>query len=243
MLECKNLTAGYGNTTILENISFSISNGERFVVLGESGCGKSTLLKAIIGLNPPLSGEILFKNEPIVHPLPEESSFFRKIGVLFQNSALLNSLTVRENVMLPIKMHYPNFSDSLAKDIADEKLSMTALYKHRNKMPQELSGGMKKRAALSRAMVLDPDIIFFDEPQAGLDPVTAREIDRLFIKLNEKMGITFFIVTHELLSIRRSAHRVLMLADKKVLFNGTLKEAEQSDIYRVKRFFNVDRYE
>lgn len=243
MLECKNLTAGYGSTIILEDISFSINKGERFVVLGESGCGKSTLLKAIIGLNPPISGEILFKDRPIVHPLPEDNSFFREIGVLFQNSALLNSLSVRENVMLPIKMHFPNFSDALAKDIADEKLAMTSLYQHRNKMPQELSGGMKKRAALSRAMVLDPDIIFFDEPQAGLDPVTAREIDRLFIKLNEKMGITFFIVTHELLSIRRSANKVLMLADKKVLFNGTLKEAEQSDIYRVKRFFNVDRYE
>ena len=144
--------------------------------------------------------------------------------------------------MLPITMHYPDFSKKTARDIADEKLSMVNLYKHREKFPQELSGGMKKRGALARALVLDPDIIFFDEPQAGLDPVTARDLDMLFIKLNEQLGTTYFIVTHELLSIKRTAQKVLMLADKHVLFSGTFDGAMASEIFKVQRFFNVDKY-
>ena len=242
MLRTEHLTVGYGNRTILEDVTFEIQNGERFIVLGESGCGKSTLLKAIVGLNPPISGRIFFHDEEIIHPLPEDSDFYQKIGILYQNSALLNSLTLEENVMLPITMHYPDFPVKIASDIANEKLAMVNLYKDRDKYPQELSGGMKKRGALARALVLDPDIIFFDEPQAGLDPVTARDLDALFIKLNEQLGTTYFIVTHELLSIKRTAQKVLMLADKKVLFYGTFDEAMQSDIFKVKRFFNVDKY-
>ncbi len=242
MLKVENLTAGYGNNIILEDISFSIENGERFVVLGESGCGKSTLMKAIVGLNPPISGNVFFKDNEIIHPLPENTTFYKEIGILYQSSALMTSLTLEENVMLPINMHYPDFPLKNAKDIACEKLAMVNLYQHRDKYPQELSGGMKKRGALARALVMDPDIIFFDEPQAGLDPVTARDLDMLFIKLNEQLKTTYFIVTHELLSIKRSAQKVLMLADKKVLFFGTFEEAMQSDIYKVKRFFNVDKY-
>ncbi|HRQ71316.1 MAG TPA: ATP-binding cassette domain-containing protein, partial [bacterium] len=242
MLRTENITAGYGKNTILEDISFSIEKGERFVVLGESGCGKSTLMKAIVGLNPPWTGKIFFKGEEIIHPLPEDSDFYKKIGILYQSSALMTSLSLEENVMLPIIMHYPDFDTKIARDMADEKLAMVNLYNHREKYPQELSGGMKKRGALARAMVMDPDIIFFDEPQAGLDPVTARDLDTLFIKLNEQLGTTYFIVTHELLSIKRTAQKVLMLADKKVLFFGTFDEAMQADIFKVKRFFNVDKY-
>jgi phospholipid/cholesterol/gamma-HCH transport system ATP-binding protein len=242
MLKVENLTAGYGSNIILEDISFSIENGERFVVLGESGCGKSTLMKAIVGLNNPMKGHVFFKDKEIVHPLPEDSPFYKEIGILYQSSALMTSLTLEENVMLPINMHYPAFPLKIAQDIAGEKLAMVNLYQHRDKYPQELSGGMKKRGALARALVMDPDIIFFDEPQAGLDPVTARDLDMLFIKLNEQLKTTYFIVTHELLSIKRSAQKVLMLADKKVLFFGTFEEAMQSDIHKVKRFFNVDKY-
>lgn len=242
MFRTENLTAGYGNYTVLENITFDIQDGERFVVLGESGCGKSTLLKAIVGLNPPKSGQIFFHGEEVIYPLSEASDFYKKIGILYQNCALLNSLTLEENVMLPITMHYPNFSSKLARDMAGEKLSMVNLYKSRNKYPQELSGGMKKRGALARALILDPDIIFFDEPQAGLDPVTAYDLDMLFIKLNEQFGTTYFIVTHELLSIERIAQKVLMLADKNVLFFGTFMEAMHSDIPKVKRFFHIDHY-
>ncbi len=240
MLEIKNITIGYGDNIILEDVSFEIANGERFVVLGESGCGKSTLLKAIVGLNPPKTGTIFMNGEEIKHPLPEDTLFYRKIGILYQNAALLNSMTVLENVMLPIKMHFPSFNDKTASDIASEKLSMVNLYNHKNKLPSELSGGMKKRTALARAMVLDPEIIFFDEPQAGLDPVTTREMDLLFIKLNEELGITFFIVTHEILSIKRSAQKVLMLGDGGVIFFGTLVDALNSKIYKVERFFNAD---
>ncbi len=242
MLTVRNLVAGYGDNIILQDVNFTIESGERFVVLGTSGCGKSTLLKAIIGLNPPIAGEVEFQGRLLEYPLPEETDFYQKIGILYQSSALLNSLTLLENVMLPLTMHHPSFPLSLAEDIACEKLAMVNLYEHREKLPSELSGGMKKRGALARAMVLDPDIIFFDEPQAGLDPVTTKELDDLFIRLNETLGITYFTVTHELLSIRRSAQRVLMLGDGGVIFFGTLKEAEKSDILSVKRFFNVDKY-
>lgn len=239
LLSVESLTVGYGDTTILSDITFSIERGERFVVLGTSGCGKSTLLKAIVGLNPPRTGLIVFDGEEIRHPLPEEHPFYRRIGVLYQSAALLNSMTLEENVMLPIKMHYPHFSDDAARDVAGEKLAMVGLYEHRTKMPQELSGGMKKRGALARALVLDPEIIFFDEPQAGLDPVTTEELDLTFIRLNEQTGATFFIVTHELLSIRRGAQRVLMLADGGVAFLGTLEEALRTNEFRVRRFFDV----
>ena len=140
MLRTEALTAGYGAGTILEDITFQIEKGERFVVLGESGCGKSTLMKAIVGLNPPISGKIFFHEEEIIHPMPENSDFYKKIGILYQNSALLNSLSLEENIMLPITMHYPDFSKKTAKDMADEKLAMVNLYKDRDKFPQELSG-------------------------------------------------------------------------------------------------------
>ncbi len=240
MLTVENLIVGYDKTIILNDVSFSLAPGERFVVLGGSGCGKSTLLKAIVGLNPPYSGKIIFGGEQIIHPLPEEHGFYRRIGILYQASALLNSMSLEENVMLPIKMHFPYFSDHEAADIAGEKLSMVNLYQHRKKLPRELSGGMKKRGALARALVLDPDIIFFDEPQAGLDPVTTRELDMLFIKLNEELKVTFFIVTHELLSIRRCAQKVLMLGGGGTLFYGSLEDALTSADPAVYRFFNVD---
>lgn len=239
LLAVEQLTVGYGETVVLQDVSFSVEAGERFVVLGTSGCGKSTLLKAIVGLNPPIQGKIFFSGEEIVHPLPEETPFYRRIGILYQSAALLNSMTLEENVMLPLKMHFPRLTDAAARDMAGEKLSMVNLYEHRRKLPSELSGGMKKRGALARAMALDPEIIFFDEPQAGLDPVTTRELDLLFIRLNEQMGITFFTVTHELLSIRRSAQKVLMLADGGVAFLGSLDEAMKTDEFRVRRFFDV----
>jgi len=239
LLSVESLTVGYGNTVILSDVTFSIERGERFVVLGTSGCGKSTLLKAIVGLNPPSTGTIFFDGEEIRHPLPEEHPFYRRIGVLYQSAALLNSMTLEENVMLPIKMHFPRISNADARDVAGEKLAMVGLYEHRMKIPQELSGGMKKRGALARALVLDPEIIFFDEPQAGLDPVTTQELDLMFIRLNEQTGVTFFMVTHELLSIRRSAQRVLMLADGGVAFLGSLRDALKADEFRVRRFFDV----
>ena len=242
MLTVTNLSAGYGSRVILKDINFTIEKGERFVVLGTSGCGKSTLMKAIIGLNPPMKGSVEFQGNILEYPLPENTDFYQKIGILYQSSALLNSLTLLENVMLPLTMHHPEFSLKIGEDIACEKLSMVNLYEHRDKIPSELSGGMKKRGALARAMVLDPDIIFFDEPQAGLDPVTTKELDDLFIKLNEDLGITYFMVTHELLSIRRSAQKVLMLGGGGIVFHGSFEDAEKSDILAVKKFFNVDKY-
>jgi len=243
MIEGRDLVIGYGSSPpILNGISFDIYDKDRFIILGESGSGKSTLLKAIIGLNPAREGSVKFMGRELNYPIPENDSFYKDIGILFQNSALLNSMTIEENVMLPINMHYPKFSPKVALEIAREKLFQVNLYEHRKKYPPELSGGMKKRAALARAMVTDPKIIFFDEPQAGLDPVTAKGMDELFVKMNEDLGITLVTVTHELLSIKRAGKTILMIADKKILFLGSLDEALNSDIFRVKRFFNVDKF-
>ncbi len=243
IIEGRDLVIGYGDAPpILNGLSFDIYEGDRFIILGESGTGKSTLLKAIIGLNPARSGTVKFMGRELKYPIPEDDPFYKQIGILYQNSALLNSMTIEENVMLPISMHYPNFNSKVALEIAREKLFQVNLYEHRKKYPPELSGGMKKRAALARAMVTDPKIIFFDEPQAGLDPVTAKGMDELFVKMNEDLGITLVTVTHELLSIKRAGKTILMIGDKKLAFLGTLDEALNSDIFRVKRFFNVDKF-
>jgi len=214
-----------------------LTRGRIGPILFLSRTGEGEAVRAIELIEKKKRGEIL---------TDEELAFWIR-GVVneeipdYQSAALLNSMTLEENVMLPVKMHFPRFSDAAARDVAGEKLAMVGLYEHRTKIPQELSGGMKKRGALARALVLDPEIIFFDEPQAGLDPVTSKELDLMFIRLNEQTKVTFFIVTHELLSIRRSAHRVLMLADGGVAFLGTLDEALRTDEFRVRRFFDVER--
>ncbi|MDR4498154.1 MAG: ATP-binding cassette domain-containing protein [Candidatus Scalindua sp.] len=235
------LIAGYGNEIILNKISFEIFEGEIFVILGSSGCGKSTLLKHLIGLIQPLAGEITIdginitgmnqKNLPMV---------FRQYGVLFQNSGLLSSMTLAENVALPLQQ-YTDLTDTYIDTLVKMKLSLVNLSGYENYMPSEISGGMKKRAGLARAMALNPKILFFDEPSAGLDPVTSAELDRLIIHLNNTFGTTMVIVSHELPSIFTVAHRVIML-DKKVrgiIASGSpqyLRDYSQNPY--VKQFFN-----
>jgi len=228
MLKTENITAGYGKNTILEDISFSIEKGERFVVLGESGCGKSTLMKAIVGLNPPWTGKIFFKGKEIVHPLPEDSDFYKKIGILYQSSALLNSLTLLENVMLPITMHYPDFSVKIARDMALEKLSMVNLYSHSEKYPQELSGGMKKRVGLARALITEPEYILYDEPTTGLDPIMSDSIDDLIKNLADKLNVTSIVVTHDMYSVKNVADEIAMVHEGKIYFTGTQAEIVKS---------------
>jgi phospholipid/cholesterol/gamma-HCH transport system ATP-binding protein len=241
IIQVRDLTVGYGTDIILENISFDVLEGEIFIVLGGSGCGKSTLLKHLIGLIPPLSGQIRIDGEDISNC--NETTFkkiLRKIGVLYQSTALFGSMTIAENVSLPIK-EYTDLPQKSVDTLVKMKLNMVNLKGYENHLPSEISGGMRKRAGLARAMALNPKILFFDEPSAGLDPVTSVELDNLIIHLNKSLGTTMVIVTHELQSIFNVAHRVIMLdkQTKGIIAEGNpehLKDHSENPF--VRNFFN-----
>ncbi len=241
IIQVRDLTVGYGTDIILENISFDVLEGEIFIVLGGSGCGKSTLLKHLIGLIPPLSGQIRIDGEDISNC--NETTFkkiLRKIGVLYQSSALFGSMTIAENVSLPIK-EYTDLPQKSVETLVKMKLNMVNLKGYENHLPSEISGGMRKRAGLARAMALNPKILFFDEPSAGLDPVTSVELDNLIIHLNKSLGTTMVIVTHELQSIFNVAHRVIMLdkQTKGIIAEGNPKHLkDHSENPFVRNFFN-----
>jgi len=211
-IEVRDLTAGYGaDTIILENVSFTVNRGERFAILGGSGCGKSTLLRHLIGLQPPLAGTIRINGVDITGTdEAARRTVLRDIGVLFQGGALFSSMTLAENIALPVE-NDTDLSRSQIDDLVRIKLSLVGLTGFENHYPGELSGGMRKRAALARALALNPAILFFDEPSAGLDPLTSAEMDDLIIALNETLNTTMVIVTHELASIFAIAQRVIML--------------------------------
>ena len=241
IIQVRDLVAGYGEEVILDKVSFEVYEGEIFVVLGGSGCGKSTLLKHLIGLIRPLSGRIIIDGADI--STCDADTFQKtlmKIGVLYQGAALLGSMTIAENVALPIA-EYTDLPQAEIDTLVEMKLNMVSLGGYENHLPSEISGGMKKRAGLARAMALNPRILFFDEPSAGLDPVTSAEIDELIIHINKSLGTTMVIVTHELQSIFKVAHRVIML-DKHT--RGVIAEGDpaylrdHSQNVFVTRFFN-----
>ncbi len=241
IIKVKNLIAKYGETVILDRVTFDVYEGEIFVILGGSGCGKSTLMKHMIGLIQADSGKIIVDGNDI--STCDDSALqrvFRRIGVLYQSAALLGSMTVAENVALPLKA-YTDLSEESVDTMVKMKLSLVNLNGYENYLPSELSGGMRKRAGLARAMALNPKILFFDEPSAGLDPVTSAELDSLIIHLNKAFGTTMVIVTHELQSIFSVAHRVIML-DKRsrgMIAEGDPKYLkEHSQNLFVKEFFN-----
>lgn len=210
---------------VLDDLNFSINMGEITVILGKSGCGKSTVLKSMIGLLPPFSGEIFFWGDKVDY-FSEVSlrSLYKRIGVLYQNSALLNSLTLYENIALPIKMQHPGLPDEIEREMVHARLSQVGLLENLDKFPAELSGGMRKRAALARAMILDPDIIFCDEPSAGLDPITAGGLDELMLNLRELFDMTFVVVTHELRSIEKIADKAVVLKDGGLHYFGSYRD-------------------
>lgn len=235
------LTARYGEDTILKDVSFTVRKGEVFVVVGGSGCGKSTLLKHIIGLHRPASGRVVINGVEITSDDQRAISEVRKeIGVLFQSSALFGSMSLAENVALPLQ-EYTDLPPSVIELIVRMKLAMVNLAGYENHLPSEISGGMKKRAGLARAMALDPEVLFFDEPSAGLDPVTSAELDRLIHRINEGLGTTIVVVTHELQSIFNIAHRVIMLdkSERGIIAQGDPKELrDHSTDPRVTSFFH-----
>jgi phospholipid/cholesterol/gamma-HCH transport system ATP-binding protein len=241
IIRVKNVTAAYGDTVILENVSFEVNRGEIFAILGGSGCGKSTLLKQMIGLETPVSGEILIDGRNIVTALGQDlMNILRKIGVMFQSGALFGSMTLLENVSLPL-VEFTDLPPEAVNLIARMKLKQVGLLGFENHVPAELSGGMRKRAAIARAMALDPQILFMDELSAGLDPITSVELDHLILSLARNLKITFVIVTHELPSIFTVADRVIVLSKtvKGIMAAGQPEELKNgSDIAYVRHFFN-----
>ncbi len=238
IIKVEHLSSGYEETVVLNDVSFEVFPGEILVVLGTSGCGKTTLLKNLIGLMRPFSGSIQMFGKSILNlNEPETVSLMRRIGVLFQNGALLNSISVADNVAIPLEQH-TNLPEAMIEELVQLKLNLVGLPHAAHLRPSELSGGMRKRAALARAIALDPQILFADEPGAGLDPVTASSLDRLLLDLRKSLGMTLVVVTHEVGSIKRIADRILFLHQGTVAFYGKLSEALQSNIEPVRNFFN-----
>jgi len=236
VVEVRDLVTYYGDREILKNISLSIPRGKTTVILGGSGCGKSTLLKHLIRLLKPSRGSILINGKDITLMDEEELNELRKkMGVLFQGSALLNSITVADNVALPLREH-TRLKESTIQIMVRMKLDLVGLSGFEHLYPSQLSGGMKKRAALARAMALDPEMLFFDEPSAGLDPVTAAGLDELILKLKNVFRMTIVVVTHELASVFTIADHVVMLDFGEVIFSGNLDELKASDHPRIRMF-------
>lgn len=226
----------YGERTILDAITLDVYEGETLVILGGSGSGKSTLLRLMMGTVQPDGGDVVVFGKSLCGMSPSELDEYRKrVGVLFQSAALFNSMTIADNVALPLREHTDLPEENIDIQVTI-KLEMVGLREHAGKMPSELSGGMKKRAGLARAMAMDPKILFYDEPSAGLDPVTSAEIDELIIDLNKKLGVTSVVVTHEMDSAFRIADRMVLLDRGKFIVSGTPQEMKDNPDPLVRQF-------
>jgi phospholipid/cholesterol/gamma-HCH transport system ATP-binding protein len=236
VIEVRNLVFKYNTHIILDDLSFDLKENETTVVIGSSGVGKSTLLRCVLGLERPQSGSIFVDGADITQMGEENLNLIRRdFGMLFQSAALFNSLTVGENVAFPMRRHR-DFDNETIRAKVIEKLELVELDGCENMMPAELSGGMKKRAGLARALALEPRCLFFDEPIAGLDPIIASDIEKLILKLKEVAGMIMLIVTHELLHGFRVADKVIMLRKGKMVAMGTPAEIMRSEDEYVKKF-------
>lgn len=235
---CMSFEKGSDSIDVLRGISFALEKGKTVCILGGSGGGKSTLLKVMIGVHTPTRGDVCILGQSIVGLREQEMNAVRKrFGVLFQSGALLNSLTVGENVALPIDAHtklVPATIDLMVR----LKLEQVGLGDACDRLPSEISGGMQKRAGLARAIALDPEIVFYDEPSAGLDPIATTVIDELINEMKRKMGMTNIVVTHVMESVRRIADRVIMLDQGRILLDGTLDDLLNSTDPRIQSFVN-----
>jgi phospholipid/cholesterol/gamma-HCH transport system ATP-binding protein len=201
VISVKDLDMGYGDFVLMRDLNFTVNRGDIFVIMGGSGCGKSTLLKILVGLKSPSRGRVLYGDTDFWEVDPEvREKVQRRFGILYQSGALWSSMTLAENIALPIEQ-YTKLKPSQIREIVSLKLALVGLAGFEDFYPSEISGGMKKRAGLARAMALDPDILFFDEPSAGLDPVSSRLLDELILELRESLKTTVVVVTHELASI------------------------------------------
>jgi phospholipid/cholesterol/gamma-HCH transport system ATP-binding protein len=237
-IEVENLVSYYGTRKILHGISLQVQPGEIMVVMGGSGSGKSTLLRHMLGLNQPTSGRISLFGADIARASARELfELRRRMGVSFQNGALFNSLTVEENVAFPLREH-TRLDDRTIRIMARMKLEVVNLAGFGQLMPAQLSGGMIKRAALARALVMDPSLLFFDEPSAGLDPVVSADLDELILRLRDALQVTIVVVTHDLDSAFRIADRITVLDQGRILITGTVEEVRNSPLERVQNLLN-----
>lgn len=238
IISVRDLVVRYGDKTVIDGVNLDIFSGETMVIMGGSGSGKSTLLRRIMGIDKPTSGHVFIKNVDIACASEEEVNDIRRImGISFQSAALFNSMTLADNVALPLREH-TNLAESTIRLMTRMKLSQVGLGDAENLYPAQLSGGMRKRASVARAIAMDPEILLFDEPSAGLDPIIAAEIDSLILKLKSAFKMTIVVVTHELASAFLIADRMCMLRHGKILASGTTEEIRQSTHPRIRQFLD-----
>ncbi|MGK9368674.1 ABC transporter ATP-binding protein [Melioribacter sp. Ez-97] len=239
MIEIENLSKRFGQLIVLDDVSLEVSKGENLVVFGRSGQGKSVLLKCIIGLLNPDGGTIIIDGKSIINlDLNELNKVRKNIGFLFQSAALYDSMTVRENLAFPLKRNFPNLTEKEINDKVEYTLELVSLEHAIDKMPSELSGGMKKRIGLARSIITDPRLMLYDEPTTGLDPITSKEISELILNLQNKFNMTSVIVTHDLICAEIIADRAIFLKDAKIAYEGTIEELTKSNDPFLKNFFS-----
>lgn len=236
-IDVKDLTVGYGDYVLLHDANYQVNKGDIFIIMGGSGCGKSSMLRVLTGLLPPIKGKVVISGVDISTASSKEVQKIReKSGILYQGGALFSSMTLAQNIMLPLQQ-YSDYSSATIRELASLKLALVGLKGFDDFYPSEISGGMKKRAGLARALALDPEVVYFDEPSAGLDPISSRNLDDLIIELNRSLGTTIVVVTHELASILAIGNNSIFLdANTKTIMargnpNELLKNPPNETVY------------
>ena len=239
VVECAELAVGRNDQAVLNNIDLRVSRGEIVALLGGSGCGKSTLMRTLAGLLPPIEGDVKLFGEPLYElGRDERAALMRRVGVAFQTDALFSSMTIADNICLPLR-ELVDLPETVAREMVQMKLELVGLADFGRRLPAQLSGGQRKRAALARASILDPELMLCDEPTSGLDPVVAAEIDETMQKFREVLGTTLVVVSHELASIKTIADRAILFGDGKVQTAGTIEELVRSHNEAARGFFHA----